>query len=59
MVHVTQFRLCFYERLDSLDGALDGSRELIDILWLDDSLEVIFEDFGEIVYFELVGYFWT
>lgn len=59
MVEVTQFRLCFYERLDSLDRALDGSGELINILWLDDSLEVIFEHFGKVVYFELVGYFWT
>ena len=50
MLHVTHFGLGFDERLGRLDGALDGSWELVHVLWLHDGLQVIFEDFGEIVY---------
>ena len=49
MFHVSEFRLCLYEGLDGLDRAFDGSRELVDILRLDNSLEVIFEHLGEVV----------
>ena len=32
-----------------LDGALDGLGDLVDELRFDDSLQVVFEDFGEVV----------
>lgn len=50
MLHVTQFGFCFEQRFDCFDRSLDGPWQLVHILWLDDSLEVIFQDLGEIVY---------
>ena len=54
MIHISQFRLCFDQGLDNFHSSLDGSRKLIHILWLDDGLEIIFEDLGEVVCSELV-----
>lgn len=51
---VTELGLCLDEWPNSLDWTFDGTRELIDILRLDDGLEIIFEDFGEVVCIELV-----
>lgn len=42
----------FDQRPNRLNIAFDGSRQLIDILWLDDSLEIVFEDFGEVIFAE-------
>jgi hypothetical protein len=50
MLEVAEFGFGFDERLDCLDGALDGSWQLVDILWLDNGLQVVFEDFCEVVY---------
>ncbi len=38
MLHITQLGLCLDEWLDSLDRTLDGSRELVHVLWLDNGL---------------------
>lgn len=50
MLHVAQFGFCFDQRLDRFDRSLDGPWQLVHILWLDDSLEVILQDLGEVVY---------
>ena len=49
MLHIAQLGLRLNEGLDRLDRSFDGSRELVHVLWLDNSLQVILEDFGKIV----------
>ena len=49
MLHVSQLGLCFNERFGRLDRSFNGSRQLVHVLWLDNSFEVIFEDFREVI----------
>jgi hypothetical protein len=50
LLHVVQLVTSFDEILHALDGTLDGAGNLIDILRLDDSLEVVLQDLREVVY---------
>jgi hypothetical protein len=50
LLHVVQLVTSLDEILDALDGTLDGAGNLIDILRLDNSLQVVFQDLGEVVY---------
>lgn len=50
-IHVAQLITRLEEILHLLDGTLDGSRDLIDVLRLDNSLQVVFQDLGEVVCF--------
>lgn len=49
LLHVVQLDTSLDEVLHTLDGALDGAGNLIDILRLDDSLQVVLQDLGEVV----------
>ena len=42
-------RTCFDELAHGFIGSFDGLWNLVDILRLDDSLEIIFEDLGKVV----------
>lgn len=48
---VAQLVACRDEISDLLDRTLDGTRDLIDILGLDDGLQVILQNLGEVVCF--------
>ena len=48
--HVVHLRTSFNEWTDRLDGTFDGPRNLVDILRLDNSLQIVFENLGEIVW---------
>jgi hypothetical protein len=49
MLHIAHLALLLDQRLDCLEGTFDSSRQLIHILWLDHSLEVVLEHLGEVV----------
>lgn len=49
VVEVVHLRAGANELADSPLGPLDGLGNLVDILGLDDGLEVVFEDLGEVV----------
>ena len=49
VLHVIQLRTGFDELADVLDRALHCPGDLVDILRLHDSLQVILEDLGEVV----------
>lgn len=51
LLHVVQLDTSRDEILHALDGALDGAGNLINILGLDNSLQVVLQDLGEIIYF--------
>jgi hypothetical protein len=48
--HIAHLRPSFDKRLHCFNGALDSSWDLIDILRLDDSFEIILENLGEVVF---------
>lgn len=49
VVQVIQLSTGLDERTDVLDGSLDGLRNLINVLRLNNSLQVVFQDLGEVV----------
>ena len=49
LFHVAQLRASLDELLHLLGRALHGSGDLVDILRLDHSLQVVFQDLGEVV----------
>jgi hypothetical protein len=49
LLHVVQLDTGLDDVLDTLNGALDSAGNLIDILRLDNSLQVILQDLGEVV----------
>lgn len=49
MLHVVHLGASLDERTDSLNWPLDGLGDLVDILWLNDSLQVILQDLGKVV----------
>ena len=51
LLHVVQLDTSLDEILHALDGTLDSAGNLINILRFDDSLEVILQNLGEIIYF--------
>lgn len=51
LLHVVQLDTSLDEILHALDGTLDCAGNLINILRFDDSLEVILQNLGEIIYF--------
>ena len=53
MFHIAHLRASFDQRFHCLGRALDGLRNLIDILRLDHGLKVIFQNLGEIVYLQV------
>ena len=50
LLHIIQLDTSLDEILHALDGTLDGAGNLIDVLRLDDSLQVVLQDLGEVVY---------
>ena len=53
MFHIVHLGASFDQRFHCLGRALDGLRNLIDILRLDHSLKVIFQNLGEVVYLQV------
>ena len=49
IVKVVIRRAALHELTHSGHGAFDGLGNLIDILWLDDRMQVVFKNFGEVV----------
>lgn len=49
LIHIVHGRICLHQGSDGLIRALDRLGDTVDILGLDDSLEVIFKDLGEVV----------
>jgi hypothetical protein len=49
LIEVLHLGTAFHEVADRLVGPFDGSRDLIHILRLDNSLEVILQNLGEVV----------
>ena len=49
VVQIAQLGLLLNQGLDILDGALDGSWQLVDVLRFDNGLEVIFENLCKVI----------
>lgn len=49
MIHIIHLRTSFDEGADRFIGSFDSLWKLVYILRLDDSFEIIFQNFGEIV----------
>lgn len=49
LIHVVELRTALDETLDLLDRTPDGTRDLINILGLDNGLQVILQNLGEVV----------
>lgn len=55
LVIVVHLRSSFEQRLDSLVWAFDRFGNLVNILWLDNRLEIILQNLGEVIYLRLVA----
>jgi hypothetical protein len=49
-VHVVHLRTGLNQRADLLHGSLDSSRDLVNILGLDNSLQIVFQHFREVIW---------
>lgn len=50
MIHVVHLSAALDEVCNLFDGAFDGTGDLVNILRLHDSLQVILQNFGEVIY---------
>jgi hypothetical protein len=49
LVEIAQREAAFNQGLDTLVGGADGLGDLVDVLRLDDGLEIVLEQLGEVV----------
>lgn len=49
VLHVVHLGTGLDERSYSIHRPLHSSGNLVDILWLDDSLQIVFQDLGEVI----------
>jgi hypothetical protein len=49
MIHVSHLRTSFDKTFNRFVRSFDGLRKLVHVLWLDNSFEIIFKNFREVV----------